>query len=327
MSTKLEFFLEFLSTVFSRMPKNTKGGKPHIYTHASFVLFFVVVLYKRIYTFKGMEKFAKVHFKIFGFPCAPSRKTIRRRFTELPEVLQFLIPHIAIQCKQLSFSTFGFPFAFIDKSVFRAKGGIWHKNDMKIGRVPHPSIDTEGSWAKSAYHGWRFGYGLHVICNQYRFPINAWVTTACVKDHSLIEQLLAYLNQYVGILVGDRGYFALKTLKKVYQKWNILIHTPDIFENVSPKTKDCFKKTYNDFVKTVQARLLYKQRKPSIEPVFALIKELFDLEGKTELPYQKLKFVQPYLMTTTLTVQLLMYDNFKNQRQLGHTEAFFATFR
>lgn len=102
---------------------------------------------------------------------------------------------------------------------------------MKIGRVPHPSIDTEGSWAKSAYHGWRFGYGLHVICNQYRFPINAWVTTACVKDHSLIEQLLAYLNQYVGILVGDRGYFALKTLKK-YIKSGIFSFTHLIYSKI-----------------------------------------------------------------------------------------------
>ena len=45
---------------------------------------------------------------------------------------------------RLSCSTVGFLFAFIDKSVFRAKGGIWHKKDMKIDRVPHPSIDTEG---------------------------------------------------------------------------------------------------------------------------------------------------------------------------------------
>jgi Transposase DDE domain len=309
------------------MPKNPKGGKPHIYTHASFVLFFVVVLYKRIYTFKGMEKFARAHFKLFGFPSVPSRKTIRRRFIELPEVLQFLIPHIAIQCRSLSCSTFGFSFAFIDKSVFRAKGGIWHKKDMKIGRVPHPSIDTEGSWAKSAYHGWRFGYGLHVICNQYRFPINAWVTTACVKDHSLVEQLLAYLNPYIGILVGDRGYKAIRTMKTIYQKWHILIQTPAIFENGTQKSKDWFKKTYNDFVKTVQASWLYKKRKPSIEPLFSLIKELFDLEGKSELPFQKLKFVQPFLMTTILTVQLLMYDNFKNHREFGYTEDFFANLR
>ncbi|MBL7813570.1 MAG: transposase [Saprospiraceae bacterium] len=246
---------------------------------------------------------------------------------ELPEVLQFLIPHIAIHCRALNFSTFGFSFAFIDKSVFRAKGGTWHKNDMKIGRVPHPSIDTEGSWAKSAYHGWRFGYGLHIICNQLRFPICAWVTTACVKDHSLVEQLLAYLNQYIGILVGDRGYFALRTMKKIYQKWGILMHTPNISENEVQIAKDWFKKIYNDLVKTVQARWLYKQRKPSIEPVFALIKELFDLEGKAELPYQKLKYVQPFLMTATLTVQLLMYDNFLNHRDLGNTEPFFATFR
>jgi hypothetical protein len=71
MSTKLAYFLEFLRQVFSQMPKNPKGGKPHIYTHASFVLFFVVVLYKRIYTFKGMEKFARAHFSYLVFQVCP----------------------------------------------------------------------------------------------------------------------------------------------------------------------------------------------------------------------------------------------------------------
>ncbi|MDZ7876654.1 MAG: hypothetical protein U5L45_03240 [Saprospiraceae bacterium] len=73
-----------------------------------------------------MEKYVKVHFTEFGFPKAPSRKTIRRRFLALPTVLQFLMPRIAEECKNLDFSIFGFSFAFIDKSVFKALGGIWH---------------------------------------------------------------------------------------------------------------------------------------------------------------------------------------------------------
>jgi hypothetical protein len=53
---------------------------------------------------------------------------------------------------------------------------------MKEGIIPHTSIDTEASWAKSDYHGWRFGYGLHLIVNQFRFPIAAIVATASDKD-------------------------------------------------------------------------------------------------------------------------------------------------
>lgn len=39
-------------------------------------------------------------------------------------------------------------------------------------------------------------------------------------------------------------------------------------------------KWYSDLIHTPQALLLYLKRKPSVEPTFALIKELFDLEGE-----------------------------------------------
>lgn len=327
MSTKLEKLLELLNKIFATAPKNPKGGKPETYSKASFVLFFMIVLYKRIHAFKAMEKYAKVHFTKFGFPKAPSRKTIRRRFLELPKVLQFLMPRIAEQCKELDFSTFGFSWAFVDKSVFKAKGGTWHTKDIKIGRVPHKSIDTDASWANSAYHKWRFGYGIHIICNRFRFPINACVTTAKTKDHTLLETLIAPLSQYIGIVVGDRGYFALRTMQKIYKKWQILVQTPSIFENVTLKAKDCFKRYYNDLIKTVQAAGLYQKRKPAIEPVFSIIKELFDLKGNSPIAFQKVNYVQSYLLVTVITVQLMMYDNFINKQNLSSTEAFLTHFR
>lgn len=327
MSTKLQFLHELLNRLFSNRAKSSKGGKPKIFSDASFVLFFMVVFYKRIHSFKAMSKYVEVHFIQFGFPKPPSRKTIRRRFLALPLVLKFLMPRIAEECKKLDFATFGFSFAFIDKSVFRALGGIWHKKDMIINRVPHKSIDTDGSWAKSAYHSWRFGYGLHVICNQNRFPINAWVTTASVKDHTLLETLIEPLNQYIGIVVGDRGYFAFRSMQNVYKKWKILVQTPSIYENLTQKAKDTFKHIYNNLVKTTQAGWLYKKRKPSIEPLFSNIKELFELQGNKQLPFQKLSYVQPFLLITVVTVQLMMYDNFKNKRGLGENRTFLSLFR
>ena len=327
MSTKLEFLHDFLTRIFATEAKNPKGGKPFTHSKASFVLFFVIMFYKRIYAFRTMEKYCVIHFKEFGFREAPCRRTIKRRFVALPTILQFLIPQIAQYCKSLDFSTFGFSFAFVDKSVFRALGGLWHKKDMLINRIPHPSIDTDASWSKSAYHGWRFGYGLHLICNQLRFPISACVTTACVKDHTVLEALIAPVSQCIGIIVGDKGYFALRSLQKIYQRWQILIQTPDVFENVSQKPKDWFKRIYNRLVQTTQAGWLYKKRKPSIEPHFSLIKELFELQGNKQLPFQKLKYIRPFLLLTVLTMQLMMYDNFVNNRELGKTDDFLTFLR
>jgi hypothetical protein len=327
MSTKLIFLIGLLDKVFAKLPKNKKGGKPLKYSHSVFIVFFMVMLYKRMFRFKTMHKYLQVNYADFNFPDVPSRKTIRRRFLELPQVLAFAIPHLAIESLKYSYALFHFRFAFVDKSVFRSLGGIWHKKHMILNVVPHSSIDTEASWAKSAYHNWRFGYGLHVICNQYRFPISACVTTASVKDHTLLTTLLTHLHAYIGILVGDNGYFATTSIKAIYEKWSILVQTPSIFENFKNTTRNWFKKVYNDFVRTTQAGWLYKKRKPSIEPVFSIIKELFDLQGNNELPYKTLKYNQAFLMITVIMLQLLMIDNFVNKRELASTETFMAVFR
>lgn len=135
MSTKLIFLIGLLDKVFARLPKNEKGGKPLKYSHSVFIVFFMVVLYKRIFRFKTMEKYAKLNYAIFGFPNPPSRKTIRRRFLELPKILAFAIPHLAIESLKYSYDTFHFRFAFVDKSVFRSLGGIWHKRHMILNSL------------------------------------------------------------------------------------------------------------------------------------------------------------------------------------------------
>jgi len=74
-------------------------------------------------------------------------------------------------------------------------------------------------------------------------------------------------------------------------------------------------------------KLTYRRRKPSIEPTFALIKELTGLTGNTMLPYKGLGRVSAYLLLASCTIQLIMYDNFTNQRELGSLEAFKASFQ
>jgi hypothetical protein len=327
MSAKLQFFLELLTKVFLLLPKNKKGGKPVTHSHASFVLFFMVMYLKKIYEYQAMERYLKMHFKSFGFPSVPSRKTIQRRKDQLPNILSFLIPNLAKYLATIHWNIFGFSFGFADKSVFRALGGLLHQKDMQIGRVPHPSIDTEASWAKSAYHGWRYGFGLHLICTKNRFPVSACVTTASVKDYNILERLIEPIKDGIGLVVGDSGYFCLINLQRIYEKWGIFVNTPKLFEKVTEKSRDWFKKFYNDLAQTAVARLTYQQRKPSIEPCFALIKELFDLIGEQQLPFKGLKSNEAFLMIGVLCIQLLMYDNFKNGQKLQNTDSFLQNFR
>ena len=44
----------------------------------------------------------------------------------------------------------------------RARGGVWHKKHREAGVVPHTTIDTEAHWTKSGWHGWVYGWKLHL---------------------------------------------------------------------------------------------------------------------------------------------------------------------
>jgi len=173
MNVKLAILYEFLQSVYPT-PARRRGKPPH-YSWPSLVLFFMVMFLKGIHSFKAMAGYAQQHYAWFGWSSAPCRQTLARRFEALPAVIYRLMPLVAQAAQQGQGSVFSFRWAFIDKSVFRAKGGLWHRKHPLLGIVPHPSIDTDASWAKSAYHGCgsppgRFGYGLHLVCNEARFP-------------------------------------------------------------------------------------------------------------------------------------------------------------
>ena len=196
MNSKLAILSEFLQSVYP--PVARRRGKPLHYSWPSLVLFCMVRLLKGIHSFKAMAAYAQQHYAWFGWQSAPCRQTLARRFEALPAVVYRLMPLVAQAAQQGQPSVFSFRWAFIDKSVFRAKGGLWHHKHRLLGLVPHPSIDTDASWAKSAYHGWRFGYGLHLVCNQARFPLACRVTTAAQKDFTQLVPLLVHFAQYLG---------------------------------------------------------------------------------------------------------------------------------
>lgn len=325
MTTKVQEILDFLQSCLAPYEKEQeRRGRPKVYSNASMILFFIVMMLKKIHAFKAMAKYAKVHYAYFGFPQAPSRKTIRTRFLKLPKLLHWLMPQITKHCQELDQSTFRCAWAFVDKSVFRSLGGIWHKKHRKEGIIPHPSIDTDASWAKSAYHGWRFGYGLHLVCLQNRFPIAACVTTASTKDYNLVKQLVTRLKYWIGILVGDAGYRKLEVIEELYEDFGILLQTPKSFTSYLRKP---FVKFYNRMIQTVQAECLYRKRKPSVEPAFSLIKQLFDLNGEKQLPYKGIDKVSSFLLICPLTIQLMIRDNFLNNREWASTSYFCNTFK
>lgn len=299
--------IHFLELVFQRFrADHPKPGKPYTYSEVGMIIFFMTMFVKRIFTFKGMARYAAEHYHRFGFKTVPSRQTIRRRFYALPPVLQQVIPIVADEAVSLDSRFASGGIGFIDKCLFWAKGGVWHKKQMNAGVVPTPSIDTEASWGFTPYRKrWIFGYGLHAIVNRVRFPLSAWVTTGSAKDDRQVPTVLASLPQALLLLVGDQGYRVMKTIKAVFQEFHTFLLTRKPYTSLA----DTFTRWYSTIIASQEALGVYWQRKPSVEPCFSLIKELFHLTDRQPLPYKGLKKNQSFLFMAVLTIQCVMIFN------------------
>jgi hypothetical protein len=250
--------------------KRPKGGRVNEYSHSSFIIFFMSMFTKKVFRFKTMERLAKKSHELYGFSKAPCRKTIRRRLIGLPEVIVWFLPQIARYCyKNLSLKIFNIRWLYSDKSIFRAKGGLWHKSQKDAGIAPHASVDTDASWAKSPYHQWRFGCGLIIICNQYRFPVAAMADTATIAEPSQLVTLIKPIARYVGMIVGDAAYKVHTIITQLYNNQQIMVLTKESF-------KDSSMQWYNDLIDNVWAKISYAKRKPSIERQRPTVRVCFD---------------------------------------------------
>lgn len=324
MPPKLQKIYDFLyiyeQSYIYKHERRKKGGRRKTYSHTSFILFFISMFLKRIFEYKKMERQMKKDYARYGFTKSPSRKTIRERFKKLSPVIMYMMPQIAIFCCQkVCNKMFNIKYLFSDKSIFRAKGGIWHKKHMKQGIIPHSSIDIDATWSKSAYHGWRFGYALLIMVNQNRFPVAAISATATLNEPKSLEKLIKPLHKWVGIIVGDAAYKVYSVIKTLFNKYGILLQ-------VRGEIKDKKMNWYQQLIYTPQALWLYLKRKPSVEPTFALIKELFKLKGETQLPFKGEKYVIPFLLITAITIQIMAVYNFFNNNKLGYSFEFCELF-
>ena len=65
--------------------------------------------------------------------------------------------------------------------MLRARAGIWHKKDREAGVVPHTSIDTEAHWTKSGWHGWVYGWKLHLVVS----VAAVWIPLAAQREEEV----------------------------------------------------------------------------------------------------------------------------------------------
>jgi hypothetical protein len=111
--------------------------------------------------------------------------------------------------------------------VLRARGGAWHQKHRTKGEIHHTSIDPQAHWTKSGWHGWVYGWKLHVVSAVAAiwFPIAAVLTPANVADSDPASDLLGEVPAEVRSVLGDRHYNVPELRSQCDQQDRLLVTT------------------------------------------------------------------------------------------------------
>ncbi len=193
--------------------------------------------------------------------------------------------------------------ASVDSSLLKAKGPVWHKSDMKNNRLPIPGIDTDTKWGFSKSKGWIFGYKLHMSCSTGKLvvPLSADVSTTNVSDGKMFETLVEPLAGLVENVLCDVPYDD-KSLYQFSDGRHLRLICPiKIYPSTPPE-----RIKLADFYNYVQGQELYSQRKVSIEPLFEIFKDTFNIRTVHVKGFDNVK---SFVLVCVLVYQLIVYYN------------------
>jgi hypothetical protein len=153
-------------------PPKRSRGRPKTYPDCLFLKALVVMIVRHLHTVhefltvieQDTPEMRSLRPLLMLNGRVPTRRTWERRLHALPSSLPAQIGCLGRALVRLiqPFATCGRA-AAIDSTVLRSRGGLWHKKDRDAGVVPHTSIDTEAHWTKSGWHGWVYGWKLHIV--------------------------------------------------------------------------------------------------------------------------------------------------------------------
>ncbi len=223
----------------------------------------------------------------------PSRRTFERRLKRLPESLP-----AQIACLGRSLVGLLQPWAHcgravaLDSTVLRARGGVWHKKHRDAGVVPHTLIDTEAGWTKSGWHGWIYGWKLHLATTVAAvwIPLAARLTPANEADNEVAPLLIRELPDEVRFVLGDLHYNA-PNVREVCEPERMLVTTrrgayPHTDEGVEVR------------------RVFHKLRSISIENFNEHFKAIFDVHG--QVPTKGMLHTQRFVLGAVFVYQLAL---------------------
>jgi hypothetical protein len=291
-------------------PPARRRGRPHTYPDRLFLKALVIMIVRRlpkVHTLLAVLAQPTREMRQLRLLLAadgpqgrfPSRRTWERRLRAIPATLPAQIGCLGrhLVAALAPWATCGRA-AAIDSTVLRANGGVWHKRDREAGVVPHTSIDTEAHWTKSGWHGWVYGYKLHLVTTVATvwIPLAADLTPANVADNEHAPLLLEALPPDLRFLFGDTTYNDPDLRAHCAAADRILV-TP----HRGPRR-------LHDPGRDVR-RVLHELRSRAIENLNGQFKGIFDCHG--QVPTRGLRATRRYVLGAVLVYQLTLLHRFR----------------
>lgn len=294
-------------------PARRKRGRPPIYSERLLRKALVVMSIRRLYTAWALLAFLHQEDPVVQQLRAllteagrfPTRRTWERRLAVLPATLPGLIGrlsrHLVTVLNPWAQQGHG---AACDSTAVRAHGGVWHKKDREAGIVPPTSIDTEAHWSKSGWHGWWYGWKLHlaVAIGSLWIPLAAEFTAAHVADSEVAPLLLTQLPAEVRYVLGDQHY-----------------NTPDLRLECTRHNRELVATRRGAYPHTdggVEVRRVFHQlRSHAIEPFNGLFKNIFEWGG--QMPVKGVRRCQLLALGAVLLYQLVLLYQHHHRQPVG----------
>ncbi len=295
---------------FEQQQATTKRGRPCTYAEKGLIVVFVIFELHRIFKFKAQQRWLAAHPDLraqLGLPTLPHRTTLSRRYKALYPTIQAFVPFVSQYAAALD-PAFRPAHLVTDKSLFKAQGPVWHQRDRAVGRIPAGlrQLDTEATWSKSGYHGWVYGYGLHLTCNDAAFPTLVQVETGAVAESDVLDQQAeTILTDLAPETVAADNSYTQATRIRQWAKRGVALLTP-----AARWVRGRYARAYHRFLRELRVAAALRKRRTTIEPLFDLVAQVLGITSQQkELPLQGLRNVRTCLSLATFTVQIAMIIN------------------
>jgi hypothetical protein len=290
-------------------PSGPHRGRPRVYSDRLFLKALVIMVLRQLATVHALlavleqpsPEMQQLRGLLMEDGRYPARRTFERRLAAIPDTLPAQIACLGqhlLACIQ-PWEHSGRAVA-IDSTVVRAfAGAVWHKRDRAAGHVPHTAIDTEAHWTKSDWHGWIYGWKLHLVTTVAAvwIPVAAEVTPANVADNVQAAGLLPDLPDEARFILGDTHYQDLALQAQAAARGQVIVASRR--GGTRPRSDDG----------AAVRRLLHALRSHAIENFNGQFKAIFDI--RRPVPTRGRRAPRRLLLGAVLVYQLAVLHRYQ----------------